>query len=236
MARIVSFDHLTEREWREKVVLLLQLLATAAVLGWVLDNRAKLAVMLVIWAAGFGRVSLDEIIMMVLVNLLFIGMNTAALARRIFRFDHPDLLGMSIYEFAMWGFYTLHALRMLDGGPPRDKRIAAVILAGIFAVPFATIGDPLRLLLASSVALAACLMVFHDAMDWGYAVYMAALGALIEYVGVWTGQRHYPGQPYGGVPLWFVTMWAGVGVFARRLILPLLCGGGRLSAMPQGKR
>jgi hypothetical protein len=66
---------------------------------------------------------------------------------------------------------------------------------------------------------------------------MAALGALIEYVDVWTGQWHYPGHPYGGVPLWFVTMWAGVGLFARRLILPLLCGGGgQLSAMPQGKR
>lgn len=237
MTRIALFDRLTEREWREKLVLLLQLLATAAALGWVPDNRAKLAVMLAIWAAGFRRVSLAEIIMMGFVNLLFVGMNTAALARGIFRFDHPDLLGIPIYEFAMWGFYTLHALRMVDGGPPRDKRIAAVILAGIFAMPFAAIGDSLRLLLASSAALAACLIVFHDAMDWGYAVYVAALGALIEYVGVWTGQWHYPGQPYGGVPLWFVTMWAGVGLFARRLVLPLLCGGGgQLSATPPGKR
>jgi len=236
MTRIALFDRLTEREWREKVVLLLQLLATAAILGWVPDNRAKLAVMLVIWAAGFRRVSLAEIIMMGLVNLLFVGMNTAALARGTFRFDHPDLFVIPIYEFAMWGFYTLHALRMIGGSPPRDKRIAAVILAGIFAVPFATIGDPLHLLLASSVALAACLIVFHDAMDWGHAVYMAALGVLIEYIGVWTGQWHYPGQPYGGVPLWFVTMWAGVGLFARRLILPLLCSGGQISAMPQGKR
>ncbi|MGA9314397.1 MAG: hypothetical protein WBV77_07200 [Solirubrobacteraceae bacterium] len=237
MTRIASFVRITERGWREKLALLLQLLATAAVLGWVPDNRAKLAVMLVIWAAGFRRLSLAEIIMMSLVNVFFVTMNTAALARGIFRFDHPDLLGMPIYEFAMWGFYTLHTLRMVGGSPPRDKRIAAVILAGIFALPFATIGGPLRLLLASSVALAACLIVFHDAMDWGYAVYMAALGALIEYVGVWTGQWHYPGHPYGGVPLWFVTMWAGVGLFARRLILPLLCGGGgQLSALPQGKR
>jgi hypothetical protein len=108
MTRIASFDRLTEREWREKLVLLLQLLATAAALGWVPDNRAKLAVMLVIWAAGFQRAGLAEIIMMGFVNLLFVGMNTAALARGIFRFDHPDLLGMPIYEFAMWGFYTLH--------------------------------------------------------------------------------------------------------------------------------
>ena len=48
-------------------------------------------------------------------------------------------------------------------------------------------------------------------MDVAYAGYMAALGALIEYVGVWTGQWHYPGQHFGGVPLWFLPMWAGVG-------------------------
>jgi hypothetical protein len=47
------------------------------------------------------------------------------------------------------------------------------------------------------------------------------LGALIEYTGVWTGQWHYPGRHLGGVPLWFLPMWAGVGLFTRRLVLPL---------------
>jgi hypothetical protein len=35
-------------------------------------------------------------------------------------------------------------------------------------------------------------------------------------------QWHYPGQPWGGVPLWLFTLWAGFGLFTRRLILPLL--------------
>ena len=76
--------------------------------------------------------------------------------------------------------------------------------------------------IAASAALAACFALFHNRMDWAYAVYMAALGAVIEYVGVGTGQWHYPGYPYSGVPLWSFTMWAGIGLFTRRLLLPLV--------------
>jgi hypothetical protein len=208
--------------WRERLILLCQLLATTAVLGWVPGNVAKLLTMIMIWVVGFRRVSAAEFLMMAGVNLFFAVMNAAALARGIFRFDHPDFLGMPVYEYLMWGFYTLHTIRFLGGPPPRDKRIAAPLAAVVFALPFATIADPVLLLLASATVLSACLVLFRERMDWAYAAYMAGLGALIEYVGVATGQWHYPNQPYGGVPLWFITMWAGVGLFARRLILPLV--------------
>ena len=202
--------------------LLCQLLATAAALGWVPGNLPKLATMLVIWGIGFGRVKAPELVAMAAVNLLFIVMNSAALSRGIFRFDHPDFLGMPIYEYLMWGFYTLHTIRFLDGAAPAGKLTTAAAAAVAFALPFALIADPWLLLAASGLVLAACLFLFHEPMDVAYAAYMAALGALIEYVGVGTGQWHYPGQHLGGVPLWFLTMWAGVGLFTRRLILPFL--------------
>ena len=59
-------------------------------------------------------------------------------------------------------------------------------------------------------------------MDFAYVAYMVILGALIEYTGVWAGQWSYPENPPGGVPLWFITMWGGVGLFTRRLVLPLM--------------
>jgi hypothetical protein len=208
--------------WREKLVLLCQLLATSAVLGWVPGNSAKLAIMVMIWGLGFRRITAAEYLMMAGVSLVFVVMNTAALARGIFLFDHPDFFGMPVYEYLMWGFYTLHAIRFLGGKPPDNRRIAAPVAAVIFAMPFATIADPVLLLLASAAVLAACLVLFNQRMDWVYAAYMAVLGGLIEYVGVGTGQWHYPDQPYGGVPLWFLTMWAGVGLFTRRLILPMV--------------
>jgi hypothetical protein len=205
-----------------RIALLCQLFATAAALGWVPTNSAKLIVLLIIWGAGFGRIRTAELAAMVVVNLLFVLMNSAALKRGVFRFDHPDFLSMPVYEYLMWGFYTLHAIRFLDGKAPSGRLIAATAAAAVFALPFALIADPVLLLAASGLALAACLLLFHEPMDLAYAAYMAALGALIEYVGVGTGQWHYPGQPLGGVPLWFLTMWAGVGLFTRRLILPQL--------------
>ena len=224
MTHILRLVHASGARWRETAILLSQLLATAAVLGWVPDNPVKLAMMLAIWAFGFRSVTPAEILMMAGVNLFFAFMNIAALNNEVFRFNHPDFLEMPVYEYLMWGFYTLHTIRILDGNPARRKRIAAATMAVIFALPFATIADPIILLVAASAALAACFALFHDRMDWAYAVYMAALGALIEYVGVGTAQWHYPVHPYGGVPLWSLTMWAGIGLFTRRLLLPLVYG------------
>lgn len=237
MMGITRIARASAGRWQERLVLLLQLLATAAVLGWVPDNLAKLATMLVIWAIGFRRVSFAEILVMGGVNLFFVVMNTAALARGVFRFDRPDFLGMPVYEYLMWGFYTLHTIRMVGGNPTSYKRVAAVMMAVVFALPFAAIADPTTLWFAASAALAVCFIVFHEPMDWAYAIYMAALGALIEHVGVGTGQWHYPGHPYGGIPPWSVTMWAGIGLFTRRLLLPMVDRANREAAVqPQARR
>jgi hypothetical protein len=64
--------------------------------------------------------------------------------------------------------------------------------------------------------------MYHEPMDLAYSGYMAVVGQLVEHVGQSTGQWHYPGRPWSGVPLWSLTLWAGVGLFTRRLVLPLL--------------
>ncbi len=199
-----------------------QLLATAAILGWVPGNPAKLLTMLIVWGLGFGRIRAAEWLAMAGVDLFFVVMNVAALNRGVFAFDHPDLLGMPVYEYLMWGFYTLHTIRFLDGAAPRGRLALALAAAVVFALPFALIADPTALLAVCGLMLATGLGLFRQPMDFAYAGYMAAVGGLIEYVGVSTGQWHYRGQNYGGVPLWSFVMWAGVGLFTRRLILPVL--------------
>lgn len=206
----------------KRIRLGLQLLGTIAILAWVPGNAAKLVAMLVIWALGFGRVSRPELLLMIGVNLLFIGMNLGALRKGAFRFTSPDALGMPVYEFAMWGFYTLHTIRLLDGMAPAGSRRLAMIMAAALAVPFSIVSDPGVLALLSGMVLVTSLALYHETMDLAYAAYMVTMGALIEYVGVWTGQWSYPGHPPGGVPSWFIPMWGGVGLFTRRLLLPLL--------------
>ena len=206
----------------QRARLLLQLLATVAVLGWLPDNSIKLVTMLIIWGLGFGRIRKSELLVMGSVNSVFFILNFAALRRGIFAFNHPDFLQMPVYEFLMWGFYTLHAIRFLGGARPSTNWFIALSAAGAFALPFVSLTDPDLLVAISAGVLVIYLALFHDPMDLAYAGYLAGLGTLVEYTGVWTGQWHYPGAYYGGVPLWFLTMWAGVGLFTRRILLPIL--------------
>jgi hypothetical protein len=94
-------------------------------------------------------------------------------------------------------------------------------LVVVFALCCSVITDPVVLAAAGAV-LAASLVVFHEPMDFAFAVYMAAVGALVEYVGVGTGQWSYPRAPAGGVPLWSFAMWGGIGLLSRQLLTPVL--------------
>lgn len=204
------------------VLLLLQLLATAAALAWIPGNFAKLAVLFAVWAIGFRRLSRAELLAMLGIDAIFVVANSGALRNGVFRFEHPDFLGMPVYELFMWGFYTLHTIRFVGGRAPRFQPVATLALAVLFAAAFAMIRDPEVLLFASAAVVAAGLAWFRERADFEYAGYMVAIGALIEYVGVGTGQWGYPAAPLGGVPAWFVPMWGGVGLLTRRLFLPAL--------------
>lgn len=206
----------------QRVILAVQLLATAAVLAWVPSNAAKLAIMLLVWAIGFGRITRAELILMVGINVIFIAMDIATLNQGAFRFTAPNLLGLPYYEFLMWGFYVLNTIRFLGAKPPQGSVALAVGLVVLFALPFSLIQDYRLLFLASATVLASGLGFFHERRDIAFVGYMIAIGAIIEYAGVWSGQWSYSGPTLGGVPLWFVTMWGGVGLFVHRLALPLI--------------
>lgn len=221
------------RRGGERFVLLIQLAATAGILGWLPGNGLKLAAMVLIWAVTFGRISRRELLIMACVDVVFSVMDLGALENGAFRFLHPDWLGLPIYEFFMWGFFTLHALRFVAKTPVRRSLRFSITLAGVFALPFVFLAQPIPLFFASSVLLIAALAMLRDPVDFAYAGYMIAVGCLIEYVGVWTGQWAYPDAPLGGVALWFIPMWGGVGLFAGRLLGPLVLGQEPLGAAPE---
>jgi len=149
-------------------------------------------------------------------------MNALSLHQGIFVFTHPDVLGMPVYELFMWGFYLLHTRRAVGGPAPAPNK-AAWGLAVLYAAAFGSIGEPMILLAVTGLLLSIGLVLFHERYDLAYVGYMVVLGATVEYTGVHVaGEWYYPGDPPGGVPLWFVTLWGGVGLFLRRLVLPLL--------------
>jgi hypothetical protein len=202
--------------------LALQLFLTLLILALVPGGWLKLGAFLLVWAATFRGLSLRELGVYAAVSALFAVMDIMAVRQGVFRFTSPDYLGLPVWEFGMWGFYVLHTVRMLDGPPPAGPLWKVLALAALFALPFVTLADQQALLLASALLFAVALGFFHEPADLRYVGYMIAVGAVVEYLGVWSGQWSYPANPPGGVAFWFVTMWGGIGLFTRRLLLRLL--------------
>jgi hypothetical protein len=214
----------------DKSLLFLQLIATLAILAFVPGNGWKLAAFIATWIVTTRRISTKELVCYIGVCVLFSAMDIMAVHQRVFFFSHPDIAGLPIWEFFMWGFFVLHTLRMLNGPPSPTAPLRALPFAILMALPFMTIADQLWLMIAASGALAVGLVFFHEQDDLKYVGYMMLIGALFEYTGVWSNQWSYPGNPIGGVPFWFVAMWGGVGLYARRLLSPLLVAGDNTSS------
>lgn len=204
------------------ILLVSQLFATLLVLALLPGNLNKLIGFVLIWSVTFQRLSLRELLCYVGVCVLFSIMNIMATRQEVFQFSHPDIAGLPLWEYFTWGFYVLHILRTLGGPKPSSRFRVVLPLAILFALPFSTVSDPLLLLATSGFAVVLALIFFHDRWDLSYVAYTLFVGAAIEYTGVWSEQWYYPGNPSGGVAFWFVTMWAGIGLLIRRLVLPLV--------------
>jgi len=212
-------------------LLVVQLCGTLVFSLFLPTNATKAVVLPCWWLLTFGPLAFSEVLLFIGVSVLFTGMNALALKEGIFRFASPEVLGMPYHETFMWGFYVLHARRMLGlgvrGGSAvlkerkeekrRGERVADWAEAFLLAVPFAVLHDQTMLFYATTGVLAAALVLFYEKEDLAFVGYMILLGALFEYTGVWSGEWSYPGAPFGGVPPWFATMWGGVGLFCGRL-------------------
>jgi len=205
----------------DRLILTAQWTGTVAVLAFVPSNLAIALILPCWWLLTFRRVCAAEVLLYAGICAIFTVMDMLAVAQCVFAFNQPDFCGLPCYEPLMWGFYVLHTVRVVEASPPRSD-VRAWLLSVPFAAAFGCFQDPHVLLLVTGGLLAVALLFFHESSDLRCTAYMVLLGATVEYAGVWSGQWHYPEAPAGGVPLWFVTMWGGVGLFSRRLALPAL--------------
>jgi len=205
-----------------RLILAVQLLGTLLILLLVPTNYGKAFAFLAWWAITFRQINRQELVLFIVACIFFTFMNAMSLKQGVFEFASPNLLGMPYYELLMWGFYLLHTWRTVGGLKAEGGfKIAGFIAIG-YAIAFSLIPDQNLLLFVTAALLILGLVFFHEPLDLAFTGYMIFMGALIEYTGVLSGQWHYPGTPYGGVPFWFVTLWGGVGLLLRRLVLPVL--------------
>lgn len=199
-----------------------QLVATLVILALPIPGILKLLAFGGIWLITFGPTTFRERVCFVVVCCFFSVMDLLAVQKSAFLFTHPNLLGLPYWEFFIWGFIVLHMLRAVGGLRPASSVLRILPLGVLFSLPFSIIVDPTVLLVVSALVLGLVIAFLHEPWDLRYMIYAVMLGVAFEYVGVWTDQWHYPGNPPGGVEPWFLPMWAGIGLFVRRLVLPLV--------------
>jgi uncharacterized membrane protein YoaT (DUF817 family) len=206
-----------------RVILLAQLLGTLAIFAWVPGNVWKTVAFLALWLATFWPITRRELLLYVGMSAFFAVLDAMSVSKGVFHFERPDIMvteeaGLPLYELFMWGFYLLHGYRMLDGEPPPKDLPVTLVLVVLFAIPFVSIPNQQWLTVAAGTVLLIALIRYHAPRDLAYVAYFAGLGAAVEFVGVHAGEWSYPTPPAWGVPFWFLIMWGGVGLFARRLI------------------
>jgi uncharacterized membrane protein YoaT (DUF817 family) len=210
----------------------LQLGGTVLILAFVPGSILKSLSFLAWWILTFGRLAVGETLLFVVSCALFTTMDMIAVRQGIFSFSHPDIAGLPLWEAFLWGFYILHGFRVLQPQIAAQSLFLPSVLAGLFCAVFALAGGQLMLLALSGGVLVTALLVFHEREDLLSVAYFMAMGAIIEYAGVLTGQWSYPEAPLGGVAPWFLTLWGGVGLFLRRLGVPLMARLGLLNTAP----
>jgi hypothetical protein len=202
--------------------MLLQMAASLAILAFVPNNVARLVAFPAWWLLTFRRLTRGEWLLYAGACALFTVLDYLTLQQELFKFTHPDFLLMPWWEPLIWGYLLVHTIHMVNGPTPRGRRAIALVWFVAFAMPFLALTDQVVLFAVSLALLAAGLVLFHEPYDFAYVGYFLLVGSLWEYVGVWSGQWLYPGDPPGGVAPWFAPMWGGIALGLRRLILPLL--------------
>ncbi len=185
-------------------------------------NYVKAVAFCVLWLITFNPLVFQEIILFFSVCSVFSVLDVMAVKQGVFYFKNPDFLGIPVWECLMYGFYVLHGLRLLGGPQPKTNKIVAGMFAVGFALSFSCIADQSLLTYVTFALMGLSLIFFHERYDLIYVGYFVLMGAVIEYVGVGFGIWGYPGVHVIGLPLWFITMWGSIGLFLRRLILPIL--------------
>ena len=207
---------------KTRLILIVQLAGTLAIIAWLPSNLAKAVALPLWWLATFRNLKLAEMVLYCLTCLLFTMLDIVTVAAGQFRFNHPDFLGLPVYEPLMWGFYVVHTWRMVGGAIPTQTDRRAWGLAALLAATFVFVTHPTLLAIVAGLLVAGGLLVYRGPEDFAFVGYMMLLGAVVEFAGVLSEQWYYPQPTHLGVPAWSAAMWGGIGLLLRRMALPTL--------------
>jgi hypothetical protein len=208
----------------QKILSVLALLVTLAVLRYVDRSLFAAAVLLPLWFIIYRPWSRVEIVSFTIAAVFMLIQDYAMGRSGGSSFKQQDVLLMPWYEPFLWGFYYINMKRFIgegDNGAVLDRRSLFGLL--VTALVFPLFSWSYGLLLLTTIGSTAILFImFHDLLDLYFAAYALGLGFVVELFGVSSGLWSYPPQPeFMGIPYWCATMWLSVGILGRRFLFPL---------------
>jgi hypothetical protein len=206
----------------KKKLLILQLLLTFCILALPIVAGIKVAILLFLWLLTFIKITKKELFIFLAINSIFILSDIGAIKNGFFSFNEHDIGVLPYYELFMWGFYLLHAHRMLAGPYPKKSEKKVFILALLFTLTFILNPPGHGVLLLSGFILLISLYYFHNKADVRYILYLIVIGLIVEWIGLKYNLWQYSTNNYFLIITQIMIMWGASGLYFRRLAGPYI--------------
>ncbi len=206
-----------EEEKRKYIVALIQFIGTLVIIFMVQNTVAATLLLLIWWGITFYPFSKQDVVLFLTTSVFFTLVDISVLRQGIFAFSDKDIWEMPYFELFLWGFYFLHASRVLKGEISNRVIPGAVFSALAMLALSLSPSVPVALFIASGI-LVASLIYFGTKKDIQYTLYLMLMGIIIEVLGTSIGKWSYGIDNYF---FWWIITWGISGLVLYRASLPL---------------
>lgn len=152
------------------------------------------------------------------VAVLFFALDNMAIYQEFFVYTSPNIWFVPFWAPVAWGWWVLHAYRVLPDDRSRLFSGRLVVLAVLFTSGFIVPVSPMVTLCMTAGVLVAALAFFHRRHDLIYTGYFIGIGIVVETAGLTFNLWSYPNRDLGLSIIQFIVMWAGVGLLSRAIV------------------
>lgn len=199
-------------------LLITQLIITLLIIIYIPYPILQVILLISVWTLTFRKVTLQEILIFLISCLFYTIADYIVISKNIFTFTNTNIWNMPYYEPLMWGYYFVHAKRLIGDYPVKNLTHGIIFtLMFISSLTFLK-NEKAILITAALLLLVALCFFFKTKYDFLYAGYFLFIGCIIEYIGTKTNIWSYHIDNHYA---WWIITWTGSGIVLYRTILPL---------------
>ncbi len=190
---------------------------TLLILSLPLDNYFKTLLFLINWFVWLRPFSWVETVTFIIININIVIMEVQVVQKGYFSFTQPDVWGLPLWEFFMWGYFGLVSSRLC---PNITFHWSSAIWALLFSSTFQFVTDQF-LLFVLTLILTISMVIHFGRSALRIGIFALVFGCIFEWLGLATQQWQYShSDTVLQFPLWGLTMWAGSQIIFSHFLAP----------------